>query len=226
MKSTILSFLLLAAVEFSARAATISQWTFETSVPTTAGSHLAEGGLSRGTALGSHGVAATVYSNPAGNGSMESFSANNWSSGDYWQFQLSTVGFQDITVSWDQTRSGTGPALFDFAYSLDGVNYLTVENDYSVSISNWSSSGNRNVVSLISEDLSSVSTIDNQSMVYFRLTADSTASGTTGSSRIDNFLVSGTEMANVPDSSPGWLGFGSVVALMALAWRRSEPEVS
>src|ERR1044072_5605012 len=39
-----------------------------------------------------HTSAATVWSNPAGNGSAKSLSANNWSVGDYFQFSFSTIG--------------------------------------------------------------------------------------------------------------------------------------
>ena len=48
----------------------------------------------------------------AGNGSTKSLSANNWSVGDYWQLQLSTVGFSGLSLSYDQTGSATGPQGF------------------------------------------------------------------------------------------------------------------
>lgn len=236
MKSTILSFLLLAAAGFSASAATISQWTFETSVPTAAGSHIAEGGVSPGSALGSHAAPATAYSNPFGNGSTESFSANNWLVGDYWQFQVDTTGYEDISLDWDQTSSSTGPMNFKLQYSATGVGFTdfatyTVLENISANGGVWSATTDRPNYSF-SMDLSAVGAIENTATVFFRLVDASTtsANGATvagaGASRIDNFTVTGEAIAHVPDSAPGWLGLGAVVAMMALGWRRSELKVS
>src|SRR6266446_9928561 len=86
--------------------AQIAQWTFETSIPATAGPFAPEVGS--GSASGLHAGAA-VYSSPAGNGSAHSYSANTWAVGDYWQFQTSTLGFSGIALSWDQASSSTGP---------------------------------------------------------------------------------------------------------------------
>src|SRR4051812_39869141 len=55
-----------------AQADTLAQWTFETSVPTTAGPLAPEVGS--GSALAFH-IGASTYSNPVGNGSNESFSS-------------------------------------------------------------------------------------------------------------------------------------------------------
>src|SRR5690242_3123267 len=77
------------------RAATIATWTFETTAPATAGPFAPEVGA--GAATGFH-AGATTYSSPAGNGSAKSFSSNTWAVGDYYQFQVSTLGQQDIAV--------------------------------------------------------------------------------------------------------------------------------
>ena len=55
----------------------LAAWTFETSVPVNGGPHQAEGGVfaASSTALGATGG---TYSNPVGNGSLESFSSNGW----------------------------------------------------------------------------------------------------------------------------------------------------
>src|SRR5690349_16652575 len=89
----------------------LSQWTFESSLPNltaTAGQWItnltAESGVAPGIASGLH-AAAAAYSNPAGNGSAESFSVTAWAPGDFFQFVVATTGFQDISVSFDQTSS-------------------------------------------------------------------------------------------------------------------------
>ena len=116
----------------AAHATTIATWTFETSQPGVVDGPAAPGAgiyitnitaeVGTGTASGLHAGAAT-YSSPAGNGSSHSFSGNTWAVGDFYQFAVSTVGAQNIQVSYDQTSSGTGPGQFYLAYSTDGVNF-------------------------------------------------------------------------------------------------------
>src|ERR1700742_4068956 len=90
---------------------TLATWTFETAPITgtyspgagvTTTNFFADAGNQAGTAfaIGHHATAA-AYSSPTGNGSAKSLSVNNWSSGDYWQLQLSTVGFSGLSVSYD-----------------------------------------------------------------------------------------------------------------------------
>src|SRR5688500_4137533 len=57
-----------------ARAAVLAEWTFETTPPTGPGPHAANSGVFGGAASGLHASPATVYDNPSGNGSVESFS--------------------------------------------------------------------------------------------------------------------------------------------------------
>ena len=124
LKAIVISALAVGFASANAQAATLATWTFETSVPTTAGPYAPEVGS--GAARGSHVAGATAYSNPVGNGSNESFSADNWQVGDYWQFSVSTTGFSNINLSWDQTSSNTGPRDFTLAYSTDGSNFTNL----------------------------------------------------------------------------------------------------
>lgn len=174
---------------------TISQWTFEVSVPTTAGPHVAEMGVAPGQAIGFHANPATVYSNPVGNGSPESFSSNNWAVGDYYEFQVSTASHTNIQVSWDQTRSSTGPGDFVLQYSTDGVNYTTLQN-YLIDAITWSS-GTNNPLShygpiSLPQDAEGLGTL------YVRMTS-MVGGAATGSNRIDNVLIEGDSAGgNVP----------------------------
>ncbi len=178
----------LASIGLS-HASIIAQWTFETSVPTTAGPYAPE--LGSGSASGFHsGV--TTYSNPVGNGSTESFSANKWSVGDYWQFAVSTVGYTGITLSWDQMSSSTGPTSFQLAYSIDGSIFTEDGSQYMVSTSGWTSPN---------MDLSAINGLDNQATTYIRLINKSSAASA-GTDRIDNFTISGTAASTaVPEPS-------------------------
>jgi hypothetical protein len=170
----------------------LANWTFEVSVPTTAGPHAAEAGINAATsfATGFHVSTSVVYSNPVGNGSMESFSSNFWAVGDYYQFTTSTSGFQNISISWDQTRSSTGPTTFDLQWSTDGTDFTTLLNDYAVPNDTWSSSGPPLVTSMFGPE-DGPAALNNQTIVYFRLTAAVAASATAGTSRVDNIVISG-----------------------------------
>ncbi|MBK9099321.1 MAG: hypothetical protein IPM14_14640 [bacterium] len=99
-----------------------ASWSFEgvttTNTGTTpiisVGSPLADAGaLTAGSAFTAlHANALTVWSNPAGNGSVKSVSSNYWTVGDYYQFSFSTTGYSNIAITWDQMGSSTGPRDF------------------------------------------------------------------------------------------------------------------
>ena len=145
-----------------------------------------------------HASVTSGWSNSGGNGSLTSLSGSYWTSGDYYQFQTSTLGFNAVYVSVDQTGSNTGPRDFQLAYSLDGTNFT---NGAVYSISNtttWSSTIYKPEHTRTFE-LSPNSGIAGQPMVYFRLICASNNPivglpplGTGGVSRVDNFSVSGT----------------------------------
>lgn len=186
--SSVFGLLIAASVQ-----AQIAQWTFETSVPATAGPFSPEVGS--GSASGSHAGAA-VYSSPAGNGSTHSFSANLWAVGDYWLFQVNTLGLNNVGLSWDQTSSNTGPKDYNLDYSLNsGVSWNTVSS-YSVlanaSPNAWSAS-TPVPSATFSPNLAGV--VDNQASVWFRLIDTDTVSANggvvavAGTDRVDNVTV-------------------------------------
>ena len=215
---TILSALIFSTL-LSARADILSQWTFETSPPadltdsTTISGIAADFGA--GIASGVHAGALSDWTTPVGNGSANSLSVNTWTVGDYFQFQLSTIGFTGIGISFDQTSSGTGPRDFDFAYSTDGSVFTTFSS-YSVlpngvaPNASWNGTISNPAYSF-AFDLSGVSAIDEQASVYFRLINSSTVSasggivGAAGTDRVDNFTV----YSPVPEpSTAALLGLG------------------
>jgi hypothetical protein len=201
---------------------TIAQWTFE-NPPLPASAGLYSPAVGSGSASGSH-VGAAAYSNPAGNGSANSYSSTVWAVGDYWQFSVSTLGFESISISWDQAGSGTGPSDFILQYSTDGTTFTKVGSDYSVSLVNWSTTTSHSGFTF-NPDLSGIaSMIADQSGVYFRLVDNSTTAigggsvGTGGTDRIDNFTVTG---AQIPDSTSGLVCLGCSLGLLAVLRRMS-----
>lgn len=217
MKLQLASLALMFLAAVSARSVSIAEWTFENgqtlartdsqTSPTVAAS------MGTGIASGYHASANTDWSAPVGNGSSTSFSANNWAVGDYWQFYVSTLGYKEIALSWDQTRSGTGPLRFDLLYSLDDVTYTLLSDSFAVSAATWNS-GNSVAASQFSRSLGSVVAVDDQASVYFRLVVDTAGSAAGGASRIDNFIVSGTEIQRNPVATPD---VGGTFLLLSLA---------
>lgn len=209
----------------SSRAATITLWTFETSQPQADDVASLSGILSEvgsGSASGVHASALSDWSSPVGNGSPHSLNSNNWAVGDYYQFQTSTVGFADITFSFDASSSNTGPRDFKIQYSTDGVLFQDAGITYAV-LANaspnpvWSSLTYRPQY-FVSADLSSISALNQQPNAYIRLVLTSTtsANGNTiaggGTSRIDNVMFSGTE---IPEPATLVLCGIAVVGLIA-----------
>ena len=218
MKTLLLPLVLLSWTS-SVHAATLATWTFESSIPATAGPHAAEVGS--GSASGFHTSGSAVYSNPAGNGSAESFSSNFWAVGDYYQYTANTTGMTDVTIALDHASSSTGPRDFEIYYSTDGTTFTTTGFSYSVLVSAspvaWNSTTGYPVHSQ-AFNLSAITDLNNQSTIYLRFVVDSlvTAGGTTvasfataGSSRMDNVTINA-----VPEPATALLGAFGLLGLL------------
>lgn len=201
-----------AGIASAANADVLANWTFEVSVPADAGPHAAEAGIYGGDATGFHVSQATVYSNPVGNGSLESFSSNNWTENDWYQFTTSTIGYQDITFGWSQTRSSTGPGDFRVQFSNDGVNFSDLMN-YTIDAITWSSvSFNPDSVF---GPIALPAAADNQGIIYVRLTSNVTTASA-GTNRVDDIIISGTLIP-----APGALALVALSGLVAARRRRN-----
>ena len=187
----------------SANAAVIARFNFEVNTPADAnnvaanGPHNADEGL--GQASGVHTRVETDWSTPVGNGSANSYSSNEWSIGDYYQFMTSTVGASGITLLFDQTRSTTGPTDFKVQYSTDGNTFLDVPNGaYSLGQINFSSQVEvPTTPPRFGFDMSSIAALNNQPSVFLRLVATAAPSATGGTSRVDNVII-GTDPVPEP----------------------------
>ena len=218
----------------------LANWTFETYnaanlTAATGPALLAEAGLGAGVAVatGVHASSSAVWSTPAGNGSTKSFSVNNWAVGDYFQFRTSSSGYTGITLGWDQTGSSSGPTNFSLLYSTDSGASFTKFADYgivkstgslinysdSTTGSGWSTTTTKIATNTsYSYDFSSITGLDNNSNIVFRLaqlnniTTGTTTVGTSGTGRIDNVIIT----ASVPEPSSGALLVLGGVALVAV----------
>ena len=202
-----------------------SRWSFESTTISNTGttpnfgstSAVADiGDLTTSSSItGFHSSSSTTWSSSlVGNGNSKSISATNWSINDYIQFQLNTTYYDSLLLTIEQTSSGTGPRDFKLQYSLNGTSYTditTYQVPYYVPTTTayaWSSTTYQ-PQSSFSFDLSSLTQIHSQSLVYFRLVNTSTTAllgGTiqaAGTSRIDNISLMGNY--NAPLDLEGWI---------------------
>jgi len=135
----------------------------------------------------SHAKASTV----SHTSSNKSLYTNGWEEGDYWQVQLSTLGYSQLAVSWQQWGTNTGPRDFKLQYSLDGANFADVQDAGGSTVYQI----NTTVSSAYQRDLPG--DLDDQPSVYLRWTV---ASGTSinggsvapnGNSRMAEISVTG-----------------------------------
>ncbi|MDI1256589.1 MAG: YDG domain-containing protein [Flavobacterium sp.] len=213
----------------------VAKWTFE-GVTTTntganatvTGSALADQGSQTAGSLFSatHANAATVWSNAAGNASSKSVTSEHWGVGDYYQFKVNTSNYHSIAISLDQTGSNTGPSTFKIQYSLNGTAFTDFGSSYTITNDSWSNTGSPKTVSVKSFDLSTISGLNNKSSIYLRVVNVNTTSinngtvATGGTSRIDNFLVTGISCdtpATIMTSGPTTFCSGGNVTLTASA---------
>lgn len=200
------------------QAADITQWNFN-SVPadasTSTGSLIASVGVGSLNTLGS--VTQTFASGTSNGGSSDPITTddtglstltyaaqgtNNKLTGV--QFNVSTLGFENIAVSYDLRHSNTSSRYEQFQYSLDGTNFV----DFALFDGNAGDTwfNGRTV------DLSAISGADNNANFAFRVVSafapgtSAYAAANTGSSyatsgtwRFDMVTVSGSAVAPVPE---------------------------
>ncbi len=215
-----LLFVSILCVSVSVRADIVANWTFETSVPTTSGPHAAEFSANAGSSFASTNSGGTI-SNPAGNGSNESFSSNGWADTEYYQFLTATTGFNGILVSYAQAASSTGPANFQFQYTTDGLAYTNFGSVYAGPTSDFTTTANP--LNVLNYDLTSISGLNNNPNAGFRIAVSGNTAengspiGSTGSFRVDDFLV---QTSAVPEPTSLLLLSCSVVAITMASRRK------
>jgi len=107
-------------------------------------------------------------------------------------FNVSTLGFSNIVVSFATQGTSTGFNSNQFQYSLDGLNFIDFGSPY-VPLSAFGS------VPVVFT-LSSILGLNNNPNAAFRIVFNG-ASSATGTNRIDNFVVEGTG-STIPESIP------------------------
>ena len=128
-------------------------------------------------------------------------------------FNVSTIGFSDIILSFATQGSGTGFNSNQFQYSLDGVTFLNFDSPYIPAAA-------FGAVPLVFT-LTSIAALNNNPNAAFRIVFNGAASAT-GNNRIDNIVVEGspTASATVPEPTTALLLFSGVSGLLALKRKR------
>jgi hypothetical protein len=225
-KSSLFAAGLVSLLASAASADVIAGWSMSTVVAAaTTGSNYTYGAadlgaLTSGTSLsGFHTASATTttWTSPAGNGSTYSLSSNNWTTGDYYQVSMATTGYSDISVSWDQTRSGTGPSAFSLTMSTDGgANFTTLLASYTVVQAGLAGTGTTSWNTITNQTGFTTTTIvgisaANQGNVLFRFSSLSTTAAA-GTGRVDNISVTGALVAVPAPGAVALIGLAGLVA--------------
>lgn len=210
-----------AAVSLTASGAVIAAWSMPTAVPTgIIGSSYSYGTANSGDSTGGsslsgfHTLATTVWSSPSGNGSLYSLSSNGWTAGDYYQVVASTTGFYGVSISWNQTRSSTGPSLFAVQMSHDSgaswmslVNYTVIQaGGAGTNTTSWNTTTGQAAFDM---SVAAGAMGDGVGGLMFRFRSNTTSTFA-GTNRIDNIVVSGSA---VP--APGAIALLGIAGLLA-----------
>ncbi|MDD4915393.1 MAG: PEP-CTERM sorting domain-containing protein [Methylococcales bacterium] len=256
----VLSLAILFAAPLSgAQADTITDWNFDSMAIAANNSPAPSTGTGVATALGmtnSYNGTTSVNSDDiiATAGASTGSASNAWrvrgaSPGNGWssqapigsqgaEFDTSTVGYKNISVSFDLYFTTQAPAKFELEYTTDGTNWINASTlsyaaDSAYIMTNTSSAntvtgtyfdqtGGQNWYNGISADLSGVILANNDANFGIRIVnaatgADDVAyngtayNNSSGNVRFDNVVISGTAVSAVPVPGAVWL-FGSALA--------------
>ena len=128
-------------------------------------------------------------------------------------FNVSTLGFSNIVVSFATQGTSTGFNSNQFQYSLDGINFV----DFGLPYTPASAFGSAPLVF----SLVSIAALNNNPNAAFRIIFNG-ASSATGTNRIDNFVVDGTAatLTSVPEPATAILLLSGLSGLYGLRKRK------
>lgn len=213
----------------------VTQWNFNSATPdnnTGTGTTLPAVGAGTASLVG--GTTATFASGTANGGSSDPAPADNsgWNVTTFpaqgaanlsagAQFAVSTLGYSDIVVSWDQRHSNTASAFVQFQYSIDGSSFTNFGAPFQATAGDTWFNGR-------SVDLSGVAGVNNNASFAFRIVSSfaptgayvasnpSSSYGTTSTWRFDMVTVSA-----VPEPATVALLLAGLAVVVAAARRRS-----
>ena len=107
-------------------------------------------------------------------------------------------GFKNLTIKYACQRSGSGPQVENYDYSVDGgTTFITT----GLSVTSFVVTSTANPMSLASVSINDQNAFNNKNLVFrIRFSSNSTPPVTAGNNRIDNFTVEGDPMPLGPPS--------------------------
>jgi hypothetical protein len=150
---------------------------------------------------------------PAGQALSLQGGTGNGNNGRNLTFNISTAGFSDITVSFATQGTGTGFNNNQFQYSLDGLTFIDFGLPYAPLVAFGATP--------LIFNLSSIAGLNNNPNAAFRIVFNG-ATSSTGTNRIDNFVVAGdpSAAASVPEPTALLLLGSGLTSLVAMMRRR------
>jgi hypothetical protein len=220
----------------AAQAQIITQWNFNSTTPdANTSTGVTTPSIGAGTASLLAGVTGAFNSGDANGGSSDPATGDDsgWQTSTYAaqgtgdrtrgvQFNVSTVGFSGITVTWDQRVSNTSSRFAQFQYSTDGTNFADFGALFSGTPGDaWYNSRTVSLVGLSAVDNNAnfafrvVSAFEPATTAYLAATTGSNYA-TTGTWRFDMVTVSA-----VPEPGTYAMMFAGLVMVGFMAARRS-----
>jgi PEP-CTERM motif len=231
------AYAVLALVAAPAHAVVVTQWNFNSVPPdasTSTGSTAPS--IGSGTAALVGGTTATFAS---GVGSTDLAAADNtgWNTTAYpasgadktagAKFSVSTVGFNNVVVSWDQRHSNTSSKYVAFQYTIDGTTFLDVAGATGL----FTAGTGDTWFTGRSVDLTGIAGVANNANFGFRVVSTfgpgnasyvaSTAGSTYGSGGTMRFDMVTVNAAPVPEPETWALMLAGVGAMVFVARRRA-----
>ncbi|MFM8327212.1 MAG: hypothetical protein ACKN9U_20325 [Pirellulaceae bacterium] len=203
----------------------VTQWNFNSSTPD---ANVATGTLTPSVGVGTASLLGVTGSFSSGTGSVDPAGTNDnsaWQTVTYAaqgtgnlsrgvQFAASTVGYQNVQVSWDHRNSNTGSRFWALLYTTDGSTWNTFSATGAGTDSGlYDISSGGTWFNQRTADLSGISGVNDNANFGIRIVASfapglttyaasNTGSnyGTTGTARFDMVTISGTFTA-IPEPS-------------------------
>lgn len=130
----------------------------------------------------------TLNSDPSGQAlAIEGGTTSLQNNGARMVLQVSTLGLENLVLTFATRGTAAGFVSNQVAYSTDGVNYTNFGTPYSQTTS----------YALMTFDFSSVTALDNVSNAYVRITFNG-ATSASGNNRIDNIQLNATQVVPEP----------------------------
>lgn len=236
MKQTIFLTSLLGALAYasSAHAIVVTQWNFNSTTPDASTSTgTTSPAIGAGSALLVGGTTATFASGDASGGSSDPAVGDDsgWNTTNYAAqgtgdktrgayFAVSTVGYNNVVVSYDLRHSNTSSRYEQFQYSVDGLNFVDFAQFDGNAGDTWFNG--RTV------DLSSIVGVENNGNFTFRVLASFapgssvyvasnpiSSYGTSGTWRFDSVTVSAAPVPEAETYAMMLAGLGLVGVMVA-----------